>query len=501
MNKNYFKKITATVLTLIGLCSFLQSAAAAQTPIYLPAPSFYVGSTFSEGFAAVPRNTYYLYITSDGSDAFGGKSFGFASNFENGTAVVRNSSNLYGIIDKTGDEIVPCEYNAVGNFSEGLAAVQNSTGKWGFVDMNHNVVIPFSFDGLPLTLDGKNGFSDGLCAVTDSNDNVFYINKSGAKVGKTFAEEDRVSNHVQGLAAVRDNGSWYFMDTTGVKKSTVAYEEIFPFINKTAMVKIGGKYGFVDKNLNYVVQPTLASGSSWLSTIYSNGYYVLGNPGSFTCVNTEGDVMFTNKNFYSVSNFQNGYASYQASSGGKYGVIDAQGNILAAPLFDYISGLSDGIVAGTMGGSYGYGYYDYSGVNIYGALTFNNASAFTEGFACVNNSKFLIHPFTKPGNVPYYTIPYAYISTAYPADNKIIYDVSIRKIYPYSGNAQSIWIAAYNTNNVLLKASKYSMPDIALGSFDTATVNFDVPANYDYCKVFVFGENLEPLTLNVNPIR
>ena len=205
--------------------------------------------------------------------------------------------------------------------------------------------------------------------------------------------------------------------------------------------------------------------------------------------------MFTNKNFYSVSNFQNGYASYQASSGGKYGVIDASGNILAAPLFDDISGLSDGIVTGTMGGSYDSGYYDYSGVNIYGTLTFSNATAFIEGLACVNNSKFLIHPFKKPENVPYYR-SHSYINTLYPTTDKIINDVYIEKIYPYSSNSQSIWIAAYDINNVLIKVSEYPMPNIALGGADTVEADFSVPAGFDYCKVFIFNENLEPLTLN-----
>jgi len=51
----------------------------------------------------------------------------------------------------------------------------------------------------------------------------------------------------------RKGDNWYYTDKNFNKLSNKNYEEAYPFLNDYAVVKINGKYGFVDKKENLII--------------------------------------------------------------------------------------------------------------------------------------------------------------------------------------------------------------------------------------------------------
>ncbi len=54
-----------------------------------------------------------------------------------------------------------------------------------------------------------------------------------------------------------ENGNFYYFDKqNGQKKFDISFEEAYPFIGKSALIKKNGKYGIIDLNGNYLIEPT-----------------------------------------------------------------------------------------------------------------------------------------------------------------------------------------------------------------------------------------------------
>lgn len=90
----------------------------------------------------------------------------------------RKHENSEGYIDKKGRIIISPNNLELGEFSEGLVSVCNklSNGEYklGFMDITGKVVIPLIYK-----CGNDNLFSEGLCAVENSNGKVGFINKFG----------------------------------------------------------------------------------------------------------------------------------------------------------------------------------------------------------------------------------------------------------------------------------------------------------------------------------
>ena len=140
-------------------------------------------------------------------------------------------------------EIVPPKYDAVGNFSEGMAAVMLD-GKWGFIDKTGKEVIP------PIYSDVKD-FSDGLAPVRGGQVETFTIGFID-KTGKTIIPQTQwIAGFSEGLALIRRDGKYCFIDTSGDVAITLTYDNARSFSEGMAAVRIGdsetGKWGFIDK--------------------------------------------------------------------------------------------------------------------------------------------------------------------------------------------------------------------------------------------------------------
>lgn len=188
----------------------------------------------------------------------------YADRFENGYAVVGDGSHL-GIIDRKGELVVPVKLDGALRFREDFAAVQSGE-RVGFVNVRGDVVIPLRYRR-------ARSFHEGLAAVELPGEAGAGGQKLGAwgYIGKRgeLAWVDRtgqvtaLGDFNDGLARVRVGDRWGYVDRRFQLVIQPVYEEARDFTNGVAAVKVtvgegvkeGEQWGYVDKAGRWSIQP------------------------------------------------------------------------------------------------------------------------------------------------------------------------------------------------------------------------------------------------------
>ena len=153
--------------------------------------------------------------------------------------------NKYGYIDTLGKVAIKPQYSYGLQFSEGLAAVKNDTA-WGFIDSSGKVVIEFKFN----IAEQFNGGS----SVVNINGKSGLIDKKGKIILEPIYDWIYFQN--EGFVASKLNGKWGFYHITSRKFITdFIYEDVGPFSNGLAAVKIDNLYGFINRNGVIAIEP------------------------------------------------------------------------------------------------------------------------------------------------------------------------------------------------------------------------------------------------------
>jgi len=260
----------------------------------------------------IQENNKWGYIDSAGTITIKPQFF-WAEEFSEGLAAFENEDGKHGYIDETGKIVIEPKFDNWTNFSEGLAAV--SVGfEWGYIDKTGKWAIPPQFsvgrpfsDGLALVgvpLSGKvtfppgpvkhefidktgrvvinpehdilNGsFSEGFAAVQFiTNMGVDYVLMD--KTGKTLlvVQDFQLRGFSDGLAAVKKDGKWGYVDTNGRFLIAAQFDEAESFSEGLAAVKVDTKWGYIDRHGRMVIKPTFDSGarefSEGLALVFMN---------------------------------------------------------------------------------------------------------------------------------------------------------------------------------------------------------------------------------------
>jgi len=140
-------------------------------------------------------------------------------------------------------------YREMGRFSCGLAAVIDDNGKLGYVDVNGNLIIPFQFD---TTLNDTDYSKPDYLSFTQ-----FGYNATDFYVFSKF-----------GYAYVKQNGEYFYIDTTGKKIDNTfsgKYYSAGPFVNGRAAARLtkGGLFGYIDTQGNPITEFKYLSASNF----------------------------------------------------------------------------------------------------------------------------------------------------------------------------------------------------------------------------------------------
>ena len=136
---------------------------------------------------------------------------------ENGFAAMREGV-LYGYINQKGEEVIAPQFIEAGEFSEGLAPVKTQDEKWCYINERGEIVLEFE-KAMKL-----GSFYNGLAQIVNEQREHGYINTDGEMVIEQ---------------KFRYNG--------GERKF---YDDGYAVVEKTI-----GKYGVIDKQGNFVIEP------------------------------------------------------------------------------------------------------------------------------------------------------------------------------------------------------------------------------------------------------
>ncbi len=222
-------------------------------------------ASFSEGFAPVYAKDKWGLIDTTGKVIVEPK-FDYIRNFSNGLAFVsvgKGFNTLGGYIDRAGHLAVPLTYKQGTNFVGDIALV--SSGVFSYLSLidRHGNIIKQKIDGscgqieddfsgnlLParLELSSQKGFfrNDG-CGYLDAQGNIAIPPNPKVEKAGTFSE---------GLAPVKINSKWGYIDRLGNVLITPKFETVTPFHNGLAYATVNAaESGYINHSGQFVWRP------------------------------------------------------------------------------------------------------------------------------------------------------------------------------------------------------------------------------------------------------
>ncbi len=233
--------------------------------------------SFSEGLAAVEIEGNLGFIDRSGKLAIQTQyDWGYhEADFSEGMAIVWKDKK-YGFINKTGEVVIELVFDNARAFSEGLAAVKIEK-KFGYVDTTGKTIIgprwsyagyfseDFALVATPSIQTSYNLSNKLDVLIIPPFDpkyvmgKMFFIDKAGKTVinlQDLKVKEALMQGFTDGLAGVKIENKWGFIDKTGKVVIEPEYESVWPFFDGLAKVQIEEKYGYIDKTGKFISEPT-----------------------------------------------------------------------------------------------------------------------------------------------------------------------------------------------------------------------------------------------------
>ena len=199
----------------------------------------------------------------------------------------------------------------------------SSTGKYGYIH-NGSIVIPAKYDDVWY-------FSEGLAKVK-INGKWGFIDKSGTLV--IPARYDGAGDFSEGLAWVKINGKNGFIDKSGTLVIPARYDGACYFSEGLAGVKVNGKLGFIDKSGTLVIPARYDD--AW---DFSEGLAMVNINGKWGFIDKSGTLVIPTR-YDDALNFHEGLAGVKIN--GKYGFIDKSGTLVIPARYDGVYGFKNG---------------------------------------------------------------------------------------------------------------------------------------------------------------
>jgi hypothetical protein len=176
-------------------------------------------------------------------------------------------------------------------------------GKWGYVAPYGSLIIEPQFEF------GRS-FSEGLAEIN---------------VGGKLSASGDSNGEVCGI----EGGKWGYIDKTGEVVIQPQFDETSRFSEGLAAVAMLDKWGYIDKTGKIVIAPFDRAGT------FSEGFASVKIGSQWGFVNDKGKVVITPQ-FDKVEDFNEGLAA--VNTGGKWGFVDKTGEMVIKPQFDWTMG-------------------------------------------------------------------------------------------------------------------------------------------------------------------
>lgn len=203
---------------------------------------------------------------------------------------------------------------------------------------------------IPCVYDSAKDFSEGLAAVK-RNDKWGYIDGTGAVV--VPLKYDEVESFSEGLAVVVQDWRYGFIDKTGEVAVPLEYDRVWTFSEGLAVVRRNWQYGFID-GTGAVVVPLEYDGAG----PFSDGLAEVELNGKFGLIDKTGQLVVpclydaTASPTVSEYRFSEGFT--QVKQNGKFGFVDRTGQLVVPCIYDEAWNFHEGLAAVKRNGKWGY---------------------------------------------------------------------------------------------------------------------------------------------------
>lgn len=167
------------------------------------------------------------------------------------------------------------------------------------------------------------------------------VNKDSSLTRHRFEAAQSFS---EGLAAVRQQGRWGFIDNQGRWAISPRFQEVGPFKEGLAFARSekGQLFGYIDPTGRWVIEAIYANPMS-----FSGGLAAVMVSGKFGFIDHQGKMVIPPSYKHVYASFKEGLAIItQGASGDEWAYVDAKGRVAIGPLASFASrGIGEGRVA------------------------------------------------------------------------------------------------------------------------------------------------------------
>ncbi|HPA60343.1 MAG TPA: WG repeat-containing protein, partial [Clostridia bacterium] len=272
--------------------------------------------------------------------------------FKNGLTYVLKDGK-YGVINTRGELVTECVWDDAWPTNYGMIAVKKDD-KWGIINTQSEVVMELVWDDIGfindqfvcvklndrwgiLTVKGAVVLELEWTSISMCSNEIFEVNKNTKNnyqshyyliQNETITELKwaHIDPFFEGLASVKVNEKWGYINTHGRLVVRPIWEEAGPFREGLAPVKQGGKWGYIDTQGRLVIQPV------WdLTGGFSEGLAMVIEDKRRGYINPQGEVVIWP--FYKESSFAQNKDEFLGFFKGGYvkvgvGYINTRGEIV-----------------------------------------------------------------------------------------------------------------------------------------------------------------------------
>lgn len=287
-----------------------------------------------------------------------------------------NKDGKLGFIDSTGREVITAQFQSIADmshFNDGLAPVNGPEGS-GYIDPSGRFVI-----GPTKEWGQARPFSEGIAAVLiwaktrESYNTPAFIDRTG-RVVLSDSRVKESSYFSEGLMPMEEGGRWGFVDRNFQWVVPPQFAHAGELAEGLAPVKIGTKGGFVDRHGKTIIPPRYDG--VWG---FSNGAALVRLNGLFGYVDRGGREIIRTQFAY-ASYFREERAFVRTPTATHFMMINKSGDAITKPVYQLAGEFSEGSAAVQENGLWG--FVDHNGSWMI-RPTFVRADGFWRGLARV----------------------------------------------------------------------------------------------------------------------
>lgn len=193
---------------------------------------------------------------------------------------------------------------------------------YGYINNKGNIEIT------PMYKDAME-FSDGLAKVTTVHGESYFIDENNNAVIRP--DTDWYLKFENGYAEIRKSGKYGFIDKIGQTVIEPRFDGIWRGFNKEgfAIVQQDNKYGTIDKNGDFLIKPVFEEVNEFSEGVMS----AKNQDGKYGFIDINGNTVIDFK-FDNVGKFSEGLSSFR--NGSKKGFINKLGEVVIEPKYSYV---------------------------------------------------------------------------------------------------------------------------------------------------------------------